>query len=138
MQSSNIPKWYEFHAAHRPRTLLTWLRIQLSRLRRQKTESSKKKPSDDLQNATTPPPNFADTKEKPESSLRHVDSDRSALSTYDIPFRGDHQSQLGSKARERSRDRRLDPLGLTLLYEPEGPPVADIVIVHGLGGTSRQ
>jgi len=138
MQSFNIPKWYEFHAAHRPRSLLTWLRIQLSRLRRQKTESSKKNPSDDLQYATTPPPNFADTKENPESSPRHVDSDRSALPTDDIPFRGDHLSQPGSKGTERSRDRRLDPLGLTVLYEPEGPPVADIVFVHGLGGTSRQ
>jgi pimeloyl-ACP methyl ester carboxylesterase len=84
------------------------------------------------------PPSFADKKERPRSSLWHVDPDRSALSAYDIPIRDDHLSQPGSKARERSRDRRLDPLGLTILHEPEGPPVADIVFVHGLGGSSRQ
>jgi len=29
-------------------------------------------------------------------------------------------------------------LGITVLHEPESSPVADIVFVHGLGGTSRQ
>ena len=65
-------------------------------------------------------------------------SNRSALSSYDIPLRDNQLSEPGSRARERSRDRRLDPLGLTILHEPEGLPVADIVFVHGLGGTSRQ
>ena len=32
----------------------------------------------------------------------------------------------------------MDPLGLTVLREPDAEPVADIVFVHGLGGTSRQ
>jgi hypothetical protein len=32
----------------------------------------------------------------------------------------------------------LDPLGLTVLYEPDKGPAADIVFVHGLGGSSQQ
>lgn len=32
----------------------------------------------------------------------------------------------------------MDPLGLAVLHEPEGPPILDIIFVHGLGGTSRQ
>jgi hypothetical protein len=57
---------------------------------------------------------------------------QSELSKFDI------QSETSNHARKRSRDRRSDPLGLTLLYEPEGSPAADIIFVHGLGGTSRQ
>ncbi|KAL5045519.1 hypothetical protein BDW71DRAFT_208334 [Aspergillus fruticulosus] len=34
-------------------------------------------------------------------------------------------------------DRRKDPLGLTVIYEPETTPSLDIIFVHGLGGTSR-
>ncbi|KAJ5657796.1 uncharacterized protein N7484_001445 [Penicillium longicatenatum] len=33
--------------------------------------------------------------------------------------------------------RRNDPLGLTVVYEPETSPALDIIFVHGLGGTSR-
>ncbi|KAK2736745.1 hypothetical protein FQN55_001507 [Onygenales sp. PD_40] len=40
--------------------------------------------------------------------------------------------------RRRSIDRRKDPLGLSLIYSPDsGEPTADIIFVHGLGGTSR-
>lgn len=39
--------------------------------------------------------------------------------------------------RERSAERRSDPLGLNLLYTPEGAPSADIIFIHGLGGTSQ-
>jgi len=34
-------------------------------------------------------------------------------------------------------DRASDPQGLTLLHSPEEPHVADIIFVHGLGGSSR-
>lgn len=37
-----------------------------------------------------------------------------------------------------SNDRRLDPLGLQVLHEPSNSPIADIIFVHGLGGTSQQ
>ncbi len=30
-----------------------------------------------------------------------------------------------------------DPLGLTVIHEPDTPPLLDIIFVHGLGGTSR-
>lgn len=42
-----------------------------------------------------------------------------------------------SQARQRSQDRRADPLGLTVLSSPDPVPrTVDIVFVHGLGGTS--
>lgn len=59
---------------------------------------------------------------------------KSNLSTFDLPF-GHGDSDV--KRTERSRDRRADPLGLTILHEPESAPSADIIFVHGLGGTSR-
>lgn len=34
-------------------------------------------------------------------------------------------------------DRTADPLGLTLLHTPTGKHVADIIFIHGLGGSSR-
>jgi hypothetical protein len=34
-------------------------------------------------------------------------------------------------------DRRLDPQGLTTLFTPTSSPSADIIFVHGLGGSSR-
>ncbi|TGJ81284.1 hypothetical protein E0Z10_g7485 [Xylaria hypoxylon] len=43
------------------------------------------------------------------------------------------------RERSRSRDRRDDPLGLTVLYTPEKDQrMVDIVFIHGLGGTSLQ
>lgn len=46
----------------------------------------------------------------------------------------------GSKthAHQLSIDRRNDPLGLSILYTPSfDEPTADIIFVHGLGGSSR-
>ena len=40
--------------------------------------------------------------------------------------------------RERSRERRADPLGLNVIHEPDSAPTMDIILVHGLGGTSRK
>ncbi|KKY25011.1 putative nacht and wd domain protein [Phaeomoniella chlamydospora] len=40
-------------------------------------------------------------------------------------------------ARSRSQDRDSDPLGLRLLFAPGSTASADIIFVHGLGGTSR-
>ena len=44
---------------------------------------------------------------------------------------------LLEQPRSRSADRRNDPLGLTIIHEPEIPPSCDIIFIHGLGGTSR-
>ena len=56
---------------------------------------------------------------------------------------GEAQSELSvplsahrSRARSRSRDRRSEPQGLHVLYEPAESRKADIIFVHGLGGSS--
>ncbi|KAK5071415.1 hypothetical protein LTR70_010577 [Exophiala xenobiotica] len=69
---------------------------------------------------------------------RHASTARSAISSYDIVVRGARPEHAAHRIQERSRERRLDPLGLTVLYEPDDNHVVDIVFVHGLGGTSRQ
>jgi hypothetical protein len=46
-------------------------------------------------------------------------------------------SGLPTRSRSPSSNRAADPLGLTVIYEPETGPSADIIFVHGLGGTSR-
>lgn len=87
-----------------------------------------------------------DKRESPEHEIPGVpqqnlsfgpsNSTRTRLSAFDLPLRYGHESE--AKEKERSRDRRSDPLGLTVLHEPESSPSVDIVFVHGLGGTSRQ
>lgn len=43
------------------------------------------------------------------------------------------------KRREWSIERHVDPLGLNVIYAPEdGAPAVDIILVHGLGGTSQK
>ncbi|OQE46137.1 hypothetical protein PENCOP_c001G06589 [Penicillium coprophilum] len=44
---------------------------------------------------------------------------------------------LPLRSQSVSTNRRNDPLGLTVVYEPESSPSLDIIFVHGLGGTSR-
>ncbi|ROW01913.1 hypothetical protein VMCG_05519 [Cytospora schulzeri] len=45
-------------------------------------------------------------------------------------------SSSPAHARQRSQDRRSDPLGLTVLYTPVEERTVDIIFIHGLGGTS--
>ncbi|KAI8952517.1 hypothetical protein F4801DRAFT_588976 [Xylaria longipes] len=76
----------------------------------------------------------ATVREDVSSSTSRQQSSRRAIS--------DIQGQLLpslpiGRERSRSRDRRDDPLGLTVLYAPETDQrIADIVFIHGLGGTS--
>lgn len=61
--------------------------------------------------------------------------------TLDV-HRSTSLSSKGSKSRRRSRSPIVpstrDPLGLHLIHRPENAlPKADIVFIHGLGGTSR-
>ena len=58
---------------------------------------------------------------------------RSALSAYNGSFNIET-----SRSRVTSQDRRADPLGLSVLYSPRLPPSADMIFIHGLGGTSHQ
>lgn len=46
-------------------------------------------------------------------------------------------SGLPTYSPSRSVNRAADPLGLTVIYEPEAEPSADVILVHGLGGSSR-
>ncbi|KAK8048410.1 hypothetical protein PG994_010140, partial [Apiospora phragmitis] len=43
-----------------------------------------------------------------------------------------------SHRRQRSYERREDPLGLHMLHLPEQSRTVDILFIHGLGGTSRR
>ncbi|CAN9157928.1 unnamed protein product [Alternaria alternata] len=43
----------------------------------------------------------------------------------------------GSHTRSNSEQRRMNPLGLTVIHEPEHGHSLDIVLVHGLGGSSH-
>lgn len=45
--------------------------------------------------------------------------------------------RVAERSPSRSAKRREDPLGLTVVYEPETSPPLDIIFVNGLGGTSR-
>ena len=58
---------------------------------------------------------------------------RTALSNYE-----GNLDVSTSHSRQRSRDRRGDPLGLLPLYTPDVSPTVDLIFIHGLGGTSRQ
>ncbi|KAH8891099.1 hypothetical protein GQ53DRAFT_823737 [Thozetella sp. PMI_491] len=81
---------------------------------------------------------------------RHVAADQSSiLSSYTIRRHSElAQYALGPSlnspppvsllsGRSRSQDRRNEPLGLHVVYEPPQPRTVDIIFVHGLGGTSR-
>ena len=46
-----------------------------------------------------------------------------------------HSASKGH-VRSRSRDRRLEPQGLHVIHEPKEQRIADIIFVHGLGGSS--
>lgn len=62
-------------------------------------------------------------------------SERSVISSDDVPS---NSLRLPRRAREKSIDRHADPIGLSVIYEPETTRSLDIIFVHGLGGTSRQ
>jgi hypothetical protein len=69
-------------------------------------------------------------------NLHRSGTRESELSKFDYQPESSHPA-IFKHARQRSADRRSDPLGLSVLYAPEGTPSADIIFVHGLGGTSR-
>ncbi|KAH9898722.1 hypothetical protein F4778DRAFT_742738 [Xylariomycetidae sp. FL2044] len=47
------------------------------------------------------------------------------------------QATLSVRSKSRPLERKDDPLGLTLIHTPKGDPSADIIFIHGLGGSSR-
>jgi hypothetical protein len=55
-----------------------------------------------------------------------------------MPSSNASESDVNSvQSRRRSEPRVKDPLGLHVVHRPAGPRKADIIFVHGLGGTSR-
>ncbi|KAL9122773.1 MAG: hypothetical protein Q9187_000671 [Circinaria calcarea] len=63
-------------------------------------------------------------------------SERSHISKFEVSR--DNLNVGLRDARERSQERKKDPLGLTVLFAPQAPRSADIIFIHGLGGTSFQ
>ena len=111
--------------------------LQIPRFRRQYksfsqgfagTREQKEDPSED------------DTPDGPNPGWSHGLSNttiKSRLPGFDLPLRHGQSQDVEAKRKERSRDHRDNALGLTVLHEPESSPSADIVFIHGLGGTSR-
>ena len=63
---------------------------------------------------------------------------RSRLSSSEIVPAHKYDGNSRQQSRERSAERRADPLGLNVLHDPgDGAHVVDIIFVHGLGGTSQ-
>jgi hypothetical protein len=74
-------------------------------------------------------------------SRRTSDSASASFASKRKRARKDLYDIFGSGARSRSfHNNRLgnDPLGLTVLYRPKGDRCADVVFVHGLGGSSMK
>ena len=79
----------------------------------------------------------------------HLNTTASSSSTLSPPSYDNVPSGLASDGRKTSIGRQLvaqdgevlpadqDPLGLNVLYRPSGDPKADVIFVHGLGGSSR-
>nr|KMM67566.1 hypothetical protein CPAG_03899 [Coccidioides posadasii RMSCC 3488] len=67
---------------------------------------------------------------------------KESVGLQDIPNPCQHDSTFIGPAPTRStkpvKDRSADPLGITVLYEPQAQHTADIIFVHGLGGSSLQ
>ncbi len=109
---------------------------QISRFRRQ-AKSFSQSSARTREEKKDEPENITPDGSNENSSLSPSNAYKSHISGFNVPLRREHPQDSKAKRKERSRDRPADPLGLTILYEPETSPSADIVFVHGLGGTSR-
>lgn len=67
------------------------------------------------------------------TQVQRRESHQSAIS--DVPAQLNSSQTSGRHRRQRSQDRRNDPLGLLVLHTPAQRSV-DILFIHGLGGTS--
>ncbi len=110
--------------------------LQISRFRRQDKPFSHPSPGTRAEredDGVDDTPNGSNDMWSLNSSITH----KSHLSSFDLPLHHEYSQDSGAKRKERSRERQADPLGLTILHEPESSPSVDIVFIHGLGGTSR-
>ncbi|MCJ1438602.1 hypothetical protein MMC27_007992 [Xylographa pallens] len=71
-------------------------------------------------------------------TLRQSVTTRSRFSSYHILSGNNPATQVDSRPEDQTYQRRADPLGLNIIYEPTSQAVVDIIFVHGLGGSSQQ
>ncbi|MCJ1386504.1 hypothetical protein MMC17_009630, partial [Xylographa soralifera] len=71
-------------------------------------------------------------------TLRHSVTSRSRFPSSHIRDGNNVAIRVEARPADPSYERRADPLGLNILYEPTSQAAVDIVFVHGLGGSSRQ
>lgn len=64
-------------------------------------------------------------------------SARNAWPTFTRVSADDPTTVVESRLKDRSRKVHTDPLGLSVIHDPLSPPKADIIFVHGLGGSSQ-
>ncbi|KAJ1323890.1 protein SERAC1 [Microdochium nivale] len=97
-------------------------------------------PSRSRDDESSPAPPSRDSAANTRVPFERLHSERSSRSAIsDINGQLFAPGNHSERQRRRSEDRRDDPLGLTVLYEPEGPSPSrsvDILFIHGLGGTS--
>ena len=78
-----------------------------------------------LSSQLSPPPSSS-TIERRSGSFQSVTSNFASMSVSNEPH-----------DKSQSVHRRMNPLGLTVIHEPEGGHSLDIVLIHGLGGSSH-
>ncbi|KAI4660544.1 uncharacterized protein J4E78_005247 [Alternaria triticimaculans] len=78
-----------------------------------------------LSSQLSPPPSSS-TIERRSGSFQSVTSNFASMSVSNEPH-----------DKSQSAHRRMNPLGLTVIHEPEGGHSLDIVLIHGLGGSSH-
>jgi hypothetical protein len=109
-------------------------------LRRSKHSDHSAKPDDGLLSSKpTNKPTSSGTNSVSDTVPRPSRQSQKTLSIFDaVP--NSPTSELAGRNRiiSKIRDRRSDPLGLNVIYEPNDSPTIDIIFVHGLGGTSQQ
>jgi serine/threonine protein kinase len=98
---------------------------------------------DGSQSQTLPP---ASSPASTNFSLGYIDDARSVDKLHNTPrdvvparigFRTRMLSKFAVRTPPRSVAPSYDPLGLTVIYQPESQPSLDIIFVHGINGTSR-
>ncbi|EME89289.1 uncharacterized protein MYCFIDRAFT_170768 [Pseudocercospora fijiensis CIRAD86] len=77
---------------------------------------------------------------RPTRSTYHQFDNSPSINALDALRGNSSQPRLAANASVKRRDQTgggyTDPAGLTVLHEPDGVPLADLVFVHGVGGGS--
>ncbi|MCJ1398925.1 hypothetical protein MMC11_002126 [Xylographa trunciseda] len=73
-----------------------------------------------------------------DQTLHQSIATRSRFSSYNIPDGNNLAIRVEARPKDRLHERRADPLGLKIIYEPQSQAIVNIIFVHGLGGSSQQ